>query len=274
MIDLHIHSTYSDGDKKVEELIEILKKKRAELFAITDHDNMDSIKILETIPNITYIPGVEMSAIDNGIKMHILGYGIEYDSSLRDTCEFVKKTRKDLTLEIVGDLIKRGYIFSADDMNYFYNNESSCLGKVEISKILVKNGYASSVSEAFNGILGKYKIGPKFRRTAEEIIGEIKMCNGIAVLAHPFEMVHKQNADVDSVIDILTHYGLDGVEAFTTAHTREEQEYIYELCKRRNLLISGGSDYHGPLTKPNIEIGDCVKGGLISERVKEKRIKH
>ena len=274
MIDLHIHSTFSDGDKNISELIDMLKAKKVELFSITDHDSVESIKVLETIPNITYIPGVEMSAVSNGTKMHILGYGVDYDSKLRNTCEFVQRTRKELTLEILEDLIKKGYRFTEEDINYFYNTESTCVGKVEISKFLVKNGYAPSVNKAFNEILGKYKIGNKIRKDAELVINEIKESNGISILAHPFEIVRKQDVDIDKVIDKLVYYGLDGVEVFTTKHNMDETKYIYELCKEKNLLISGGSDYHGPLTKPNINLGDSVKGGEISVKIKEKRIKH
>lgn len=274
MIDLHIHSTFSDGDKNISELIDMLKAKKVELFSITDHDSVESIKVLETIPNITYIPGVEMSAVSNGTKMHILGYGVDYDSKLRNTCEFVQRTRKELALEILEDLIKKGYRFTEEDMNYFYNTESTCVGKVEISKFLVKNGYAPSVNKAFNEILGRYKIGPKIRQDAEKIIGEIKEHDGIAILAHPFEIVRKQNVVIDSVIDELVHYGLDGVEVFTTKHNDEEEDYIHKLCIAKKLLISAGSDYHGPIAKPEIEIGDRVKGDEISEKIKKKSIKH
>ena len=274
MIDLHIHSKFSDGDKTIPELIDMLKRKKVELFSITDHDSVDSLKVLENILDITYIPGVEMSAVSDGIKMHILGYGIDDNSKLKSTCEIIKKTRKELVLEILEDLIKRGYKFSEEDLSYFYNSESSCIGKVEISKFLVKNGYAPTIKDAFYGILGRYKIGPKIRRDAEQIISEIKENDGIAILAHPFEIVRKQNVKIDSVIEKLMYYGLDGVEVFTTKHNKEEEEYIYKLCKNKNLLISGGSDYHGPFTKPDIHICDSVKGDEISAKIKKKRIKH
>ena len=215
-----------------------------------------------------------MSAANNGAKMHILGYGIEYDSNLKNTCELIQRIRKELVLEILEDLLKRGYKFSDEDISYFFNNKSSCIGKVDIAKFLVKNGYASTVKDAFYGILGKYKIGNKIRRNAEQIINEIKENDGIAILAHPFEIVHKQNLEINPIINELLYYGLDGIEAFTTKHNKYEEEYIYSLCKEKNLLISGGSDYHGPLTKPNINIGDNVKGDKISEKIKKKSIKH
>ncbi|MBQ6283121.1 MAG: PHP domain-containing protein [Bacilli bacterium] len=274
MIDLHIHSKFSDGDKTIPELIDMLKRKKVELFSITDHDSVDSLKVLENIPNITYIPGVEMSAVSDGVKMHILGYGIDDNSKLKSTCEIIKKTRKELVLEILEDLIKRGYKFSEEDLSYFYNSESSCIGKVEISKFLVKNGYALSVKDAFYEILGRYKIGPRIRKNAEQIIDEIHEKDGLAILAHPFEIVRKQGVEIAPVIDELEYYGLDGVEVFTTKHNKEEEKYMYDLCRNRGLLISGGSDYHGPLTKPNIQICDSVKGDEISEKIKKKRIKH
>lgn len=274
MIDLHIHSKFSDGDFTIPELIRILKDKKVELFSITDHDSLESIQTLEKVPTISYIPGVEMSCVLNHTKMHILGYGVSYDSSLGNTCKEIQKTRKDLTFEILEDLFKRGYTFSEEDIRKLQQNDTSCMGKVELSKVLVRNGYASSVREAFHEILGEYKIGNKIRRDARQIISEIKAANGIAMLAHPFEIVRKQNVVIDPIIDELLSYGLDGVEVFTTKHNAEEERYIYELCQARKILMSGGSDYHGPLTTPNIFIGDAVKEERISERVKQKRIQH
>ena len=192
MMDLHIHSKFSDGDKAIPELISVIKEKKVDLFSITDHDSLESIQALQSIPDICYIPGVEMSCSDYLVKMHILGYGIIYDSPLGETCKLIQKTRRELTLEILEDLLKKGYIFHKEDLDDLYQNHSSCMGKVEVAKKLVHSGYASTVSEAFYGILGKYKIGNQIRKDAEQVISEIHLSGGIAILAHPFEIVRKQ----------------------------------------------------------------------------------
>ena len=274
MMDLHIHSKFSDGDKAIPELISIIKEKRVDLFSITDHDSLESIQVLQSVPNICYIPGVEMSCVDQQIKMHILGYGISYDSPLGETCKTVQNTRRELTLEILEDLLKRGYVLLEDDLNDLYQNHSSCMGKVEVAKKLVHSGYASTVSDAFYGILDRYKIGNRIRRDAEQIISEIHLSGGLAILAHPFEIVRKQKVPIDPVVDGLLPYGLDGMEVFTTKHDSLEEKYIYQLCQAKELLMSGGSDYHGPLTTPDISIGEAVKEEMISERIKQKRIQH
>lgn len=273
MVDLHIHSNLSDGDKSVKELIDILKQKKIELFSITDHDSVESINILNNEKSINYIPGVEMSSIDNNVKMHILGYGIKSDGYVLNECQRIKSIRKELVQEIIENLIKDGYIFNQSDIDNLLNNDSSCIGKIDISKLLLKYGYVSTIKEAFYGILKNYKIGPKIRCNSKEIIFKIKEDNGIAVLAHPFEIVREEKVNIDEVVNSLYKYGLDGLEVFTTKHSKEETKYMLELCKKKKLLISGGSDYHG-ISKPNIELGLDIKGDEISDRIKKKAIKH
>lgn len=273
LVDLHIHSNFSDGDKSISELIKILKAKRVELFSITDHDSVESIKLLNTQNKVDYIPGVEMSSIDENIRMHILGYGIKSDGYVSNECNKIRELRQELVYQIIEDLIKKKYRFSETDLNDLYQNTSSTIGKVDISKLLVKSNYVSTIDEAFKNILGEYKIGPKIRCDAKKIISLIKEDDGLAILAHPFEIVKKEKVDINDVIKNLLKYNIDGIEVYTPKHDYLEEKYILEICKKNNLLISGGSDYHG-ISKPSIEIGYRIKGENISERIKEKAIKH
>lgn len=272
-IDLHIHSNLSDGDDSVLELVSKIKDENIDLFSITDHDNVRSIELLRHITGIRYIPGVEMSSSLNKVKMHILGYGINDIGRISDMCNVISAKRRNLTLEILDDLRKKGYYFDEEYLERF-NKEGLILSKVDISKLLVKAGYAKEVPEAFYGILKPYKIGSQIRQDAEQVIEGIKEDNGISVLAHPGEIVKKQNVDILRVIDEAIEIGINGIEVYTPKHTFEEEIEFLKIAKDKDILITGGSDYHGNLTKPGITLCDRVKGDMISEKVKQKSIKH
>lgn len=273
-IDLHIHSNLSDGDDSVYELITKIKDKKIDLFSITDHDNVKSIDILQSIDGIKYIPGVEMSSVLKNVKMHILGYGITSRGKIKEICDDIALVRRNLTLEIIEDLRKKGYDFPLEKMGRFNKEDGLVLSKVYISKLLVEMGYAESVSDAFYGILSPYKIGPQIRKDAEKIIGCIKEDGGLSILAHPGEIVKKQNVDINKVIDELCEIGIDGIEVCTPKHTTLEEDDFLKIARNKDILITCGSDYHGSITKPNITLCDRVRGDLISEKVKQKSIKH
>ena len=273
-IDLHIHSNLSDGDDSVYELISKIKDNKIDLFSITDHDNVKSIDVLRTVNGVKYIPGVEMSSVLKNVKMHILGYGITDDGKIKEICDDIALVRRNLTLEIIEDLRKKGYCFPLEKLGRFNKEEGLVLSKVDISKLLVEMGYARTVSEAFYGILGPYKIGSQIRKDAEKIIEGIKDDCGLSILAHPGEIVKKQNVDINKVIDRLCEIGIDGIEVCTPKHTTFEEETFLKIARDKEILITCGSDYHGSITKPDITLCDRVRGDLISERVKQKSIKH
>lgn len=273
-IDLHIHSNLSDGDDSVHELVSKIKDEKIELFSITDHDNVRSIDILSKIDGITYIPGVEMSSVLKKIKMHILGYGITSTGKVKEICDDIKRVRRELTLEILEDLRKRGYYFPIEKMVRFNEDKEVVLSKVDISKLLMEMNYAKSVPEAFYGILSQYKIGHKIRKNAEDIIEAIKNDGGLSILAHPGEISKNQKNDINGVIDELIEIGIDGIEVFTPKNSSIEEHNFLKMALDKEILITGGSDYHGSITKPNITLCDRVRGNLISEKVKQKSIKH
>lgn len=265
-LDLHIHSSFSDGDYNIKELIKKIKDKKIDIFSITDHDSTESIKVLKEIPDISYIPGIEMSAKLNKTKMHILGYGIKEDGVISQKCKEIKEIKQELIYEIIKDLIKKNYKIE-------YPIDNKPLSKVDVAKLLVEKQYAKTVKEAFYNILGQYKIGNQIRIDARKVIELINEEEAIPILAHPFEIPKKQNIIIDYIIDELIECGIKGLEVYTTKHTKEESEYLLKICEKKNLLISSGSDYHG-ISKPNVDLGDNIKGEETSEAIKKKTIKH
>ena len=204
----------------------------------------------------------------------LLGYGITSEGKISVICENINDIRRNITLEIIEDLKKRGYYFDDKYLKRFYEKDDVVLSKVDISKLLVKCGYAKTVKEAFYGILKPYNVGSKVRQNAEEIILSIKEDNGISILAHPGEISKKQKADIVRVIDGVCEIGIDGIEVCTPKHTIEDELEFLKIARKKNILVTGGSDYHGEITKPGITLCDNVKEELISEEVKKKCIKH
>lgn len=271
-IDLHLHSIYSDGEDTIEELLIKLRSAGVDIFSITDHDNIASHPVLETCSGITYIPGVEMSCVHDDIKLHLLGYGIEKDGGIYHMCEDIKSKKRELIKEIVASLIARGYRFDKKDLEMLFSMNDKALTKVDIARLLVKYGEASSVNEAYNTILAPYKIGSKVRAEASVVSSLIKEDNGICILAHPGDIEKKYGIDILDILDDLRKIGIDGIEVFNSKHTPEDVVRFLKIAKERSLLITGGSDYHGMINKPNIRIGEGIKDGEISEKVLKKAI--
>lgn len=271
-IDLHMHSNFSDGDEDIVQLIKNNKNCGNELISITDHDNVESLGILQEQKNIAYIPGVEMSCEDVGAKVHILAYGISDNSGISEMCKKNSEIRRVLSLEIIEDLIKRGYKLDYQELQRFYVNPKVSLSKVDIAKMLVRSGEASSVKQAFYEILGKYKIGKQIRAQAKTVIETIKDDGGLSVLAHAYDMERKQQINPLPVIDRLVSMGLDGLELSKSHHNKCQRDIIDYICRSKGLIKTDGSDYHGKLTKPDVELGCELNGEELDDRLKEKII--
>ena len=259
LIDLHLHSYYSDGELSPNELIKQAKQKNISIIAITDHDTILGVK------NITYkdnyvqvIPGIELSAkVDKG-RMHILGYGIDIkNKELNDKMNELRDNSLNSILSLIEQL-KKDYniFFGYDDIKELINSNRN-LGRPEIAKLCIKHGYASSVDDAFD----KYLIDAynKIRKNNkgilyEECIKLILNSGGIPILAHP-KTLNLNHNELIALIKDMVEKGLKGIEVYHSSHSQEEINLYLDIAKKFNLLISGGSDFHGPSVKPDIEMG-------------------
>ncbi len=264
LIDLHTHTNYSDGEYSPQELIQLAIENKIGILGITDHDTVNGIKrvdlndslILDT--KIKIIKGIELSAKVNKGQMHILGYGIdENNSTLNKKIIDLKNNSINSVLSIM-EQIKKDYniIFSYQDIKDLINAKHN-LGRPDIAKLCIKYGYATSVSDAFKKYLTPaYEKcrGTKKGISYEECINLILQSGGIPVLAHP-KTLELDNVEFLKLLKNMISCGLLGIEAYHSLHTNEEMEYFENIAKNNNLLISGGSDYHGPNTKPDIYLG-------------------
>ena len=264
IIYLHTHTNYSDVDLHPFWLIELAVKKGIGVLGITDHNTIEGIKQVNKYnplivdSGIQIIPGIELSAKVPIGRMHILGYDIDINNdSLNKKMDELKDNSINSVLSIM-EQTKRDYgiIFTYKDIKELINANHN-LGRVDIAKLCIKYGYAKSVKEAFDKYLIDAHNKTRTTRTSllyEECIDLILQSNGIPVLAHP-KSLELSEKEFLVLLKELINLGLKGIEVYHSSHTYEEMKYYLDIANKYNLLISGGSDYHGSSVKPDIDLG-------------------
>ena len=249
-IDLHMHTTASDGTDNAEEILSRVKEAGISTFSVTDHDSINgclSVKKLLKKGDPEFISGVEFSCVDEEGKYHILGYGYDAEAasfrSLLDACHAFRIRRVKMRL----DFIKKhfDFDFSEEDKEKIFVLDNP--GKPHIANLMVKYGYAPSKEEAIKKYLNKYsnaehRIPPKFA------INAIIDAGGIPVLAHPSFGSGEEfvaGSDMDYRLKKLMSYGLLGLEAFYSGFEKPLTEELLAFADKYNLYVTAGSDYHG-----------------------------
>lgn len=263
-IDLHTHTNYSDGELSHEELIKLAISKNIGTISITDHDTINGIKTVDknasyiTESGIQIINGIELSVKRDVGRMHILGYGIDLENeALNQKMSFLRDNSVNSVLSIM-EQIKRDYgiRFTYEDIKNLINANHN-LGRPDLAKLCIKYGYATSVSEAFDKyLIDAYNKTRTSRKglTYQECIELIKNSGGKVILAHP-KSLELSELDFLKLLREMISNGLDGIEVYHSSHSQEEIKYYKNIADKYNLLISGGSDFHGESVKPGIELG-------------------
>lgn len=281
-IDLHIHSTASDGTFTPAELLAMAVTAGLGAIAITDHDSIAGSReaLLEGVPaGLGFLTGVEISAepppsYPGSGSIHILGYAIRLDDpELNRTLEKLQEARKNRNPEIVRNLKRLGIAISLDEVEREAGEGQP--GRPHIAALLVKKGVVGSIDEAFDRYLGNGKPGyvDKSRIECSRAIELINTAGGIPVLAHPCLLELETGAQLEELLQEMIAMGLKGLEVFFTDHTAEQTRRFAELAARHQLLMTGGTDFHGA-TLPDVRIG-VGKGSLhvpyaIYERLIER----
>lgn len=269
-IDLHIHSTASDGTLSPSEILSLAGNLNLGAIAITDHDTVEGSReaIAHGIPpSIKFLTGVEISAAPppgftcSG-SFHILGYSIRIDDPiLNQTLGRLQDARRSRNPRIVDNLNKLGMDISFSDLIDEFGDKQ--LGRPNIAQIMLKKGFVGSIKEAFDKYLarGKPAYVDKYRIDCKGAIEIILGAGGIPVLAHPFLLSLEKDVLFEDLIIALKEMGLMGMEVYYSLHSRELTAYYLEIADRHGLLITGGSDFHGSI-KPDINMGSG-KGDLF-----------
>ena len=249
LVDLHIHSYFSDGTMSPSEIIEEALNKGVTILAITDHENIDGSKeLLKLAKNkeITCISGVELEAVENDINFHILAYGInledeEFNNKVLKNRELLEEVNKKLILKMEKDNPNISY---DEYLKFSYNKR---LGGWKALHYFVHKGLA-------NSLFGGYLLYAQYNHSytcvnfpgISELCQWIHKAGGKAILAHPGKVIKENSSSLfhNKLIKII-ELGVDGIECYYPSHSQEITNICLNICKERNLIITSGSDCHG-----------------------------
>lgn len=262
-IDLHTHTTASDGTFTPTALVAYAKEKGLKAVAVTDHDTLDGLKeAMEAgkTYGITVIPGIEISSEYMGADLHMLGLNIHYEQpdfvSEIDRCHRLREERND---KMIARLNENGFHISEDDMQQHFGD--STFTRAHYAKMMIEKGYVKDTNEAFRKYLnpGMPCYIPREKITPQQAIRIIKLGHGKPVLAHPL-LYHLTDEQIDELVGNLVKEGLVGIEAMYSLNKGDDTQRMTAIAEKHGLFITGGSDFHGAI-KPDIDLG-CGKGDL------------
>lgn len=269
-IDLHTHSTFSDGTFTPLQLVKYAEEKGLKAFAITDHDTTEGIKEAKSIEtNVEVISGVEISTRYDKKEIHIVGlYVNENDADLNKQLKYYREKRVTRKFEILEKLNSLGVDITIDDV------KESCTGDVisraHIAKALVSKGFVGSYTEAFDRYLGDNKCAyvPRETLNYEESMELITKAGGVPVLAHPL-LYKMSDTNLENMMVKLRQKGLKAVEVYYSTHSNSDTQHVMAMANRVGLIYSGGSDFHGA-TKPKIDMGTGMGKLAVPYEILEK----
>lgn len=249
MIDLHIHSNYSDGSFSVEEILKLAKLNGLNQISITDHNILKGSIEASKISDINFVIGVELSVGYDNSEIHLLGYfpnGSDY-KNVNFIINEGEAYKKVAIMETIENLNEMGIDIQITDLAEF---TKGIINRVHICQALIKHGYIKTINEGFERYVGEHCPAYVERKTVslEEAIDAIHKDNGLAVIAHPYEYTSMNSID-DFLVAVMDR--IDGIECFHPSATKEQSEHLVELASSYSKIITGGSDFHGK-NKPDI----------------------
>ena len=289
IVDLHVHSTKSDGTLTPTELVNYAIKKRLSAFALTDHDTTEGIDeaieaagkhnqaiasgTIQGLP-LEVIPGIEFSTEYMGKDIHILGLYIDYHSPA-----FKEKIQEFVDSRILRNQ-KMCVSLASDGIDITYEkllkeNPDAVITRSHYAKYLLNHGYTTSMKEAFERYIGDHckHFIPREKITPMQAVDLINEVGGLAFLAHP-TLYHMSDRILEGLIKELKEAGLAGIEAVYSTYTQGEEIQMRKFASKYNLLISGGSDFHGTV-KPKLDLavgyGKLFIPESILDTIKEAR---
>lgn len=250
MIDLHMHSTVSDGSDSPAQLLERVRETGLQAFALTDHDAIKGCAVIRGLlreGDPAFINGAEFSCRDKAGKYHILGLGYDPGAEaivrLIDEGHGLRMKKLFMRLDFLRE--KFGIVFPEEEMHWLLAQDNP--GKPHIGNLMVKYGFAPTKEIAINEFINRLRIADDFLRP-EQAISAILDSGGIPVLAHPSYGDGDQlilGEEMDRRLRRLMGFGLQGVEAFYSGFTKKITREMLDFARRYDLYVSAGSDYHG-----------------------------
>lgn len=259
MIEMHCHSTYSDGSETIKDIMKRAKETGVSKLALTDHDATNGLAVGHKEAEnqgIEFVSGIELSCFDEkrGRKVHLLGYFIEQDNeALEEFCNPIRKARQQANLQSIEKLIRAGFPITLDEVIKYVPSHSTGIYKQHIMQVLINKGYATdffgkTYKEYFSSEEGIAYTSVKYGNPFEAVEA-ISQAGGAAVLAHPgqynsFEITRE-----------LVEKGLHGIEIYHPLHSKKDREKARQLEEEYRLVPTGGSDFHGKYGEQEVELG-------------------
>lgn len=253
-VDLHTHTTASDGQYTPTQLVEKAESAGIQALAVTDHDTLDGVE--EAVQagrqlGITVLRGIELGAREHRY-MHILGLGLSVDCpELSNLCQILRISRDERAQRIIRFLREKGIDLDLAEVETLAGGQ--VIARPHFAQVMLRHGYVASLREAFDRYLDtdEYQKIERYKAPAAECIHAIHQGGGKAVLAHPCQLGFPAEK-LEHTIRILKGQGLDGLECWYPCHTTEMVQQYLELAKRYDLCVTAGSDFHGECVKPDI----------------------
>lgn len=265
LVDLHTHSTASDGTLSPEAVVDLAEASGLAAVALTDHDTLagldDAAERAGRYPQLRFVPGIEVSAVYPRGTMHLLGLGIDPQAaSLRRLTVRLREAREARNPKILDNLRTMGIDITMDDVLQRVPGDRSpqtrIVSRMHIAQVLVDRGLARNTADAMDRYVGNG--GPawvdKERTPPRECLRAIREAGGLAVLAHPKQLRCRNTAELTRVLRDLIEAGLGGIECYHSDHSPEQTRLYLDLAKRYRLALTGGSDFHGG-AKSHVRLG-------------------
>ena len=256
--DLHTHTDASDGSLPPSALIEKARSEGVRFICITDHDTVKGIDEAVSAGrkfDVEVVPGVEISVDFSPGTMHLCGYLIDAGNAvLNNKLLYLQQGRARRNEEMIRKLNGLGIDISIEDVKAEAGKEE--LGRPHLASVMVKKGFACDMEEAFSKYLAKEAscYVDRIRLTLEESLEVIRGSGGIVVLAHPAQLKLAGEKDYRSTFFRLKDMGISGIEAYSSCHSEAENRMFKNLADEADMLVTGGSDFHGDI-KPDVELG-------------------
>ncbi|BAF59488.1 MAG: PHP domain-containing protein [Pelotomaculum sp.] len=252
-VDLHVHTTASDGTDSPAEVVLKAKAIGLSAIAITDHDTLEGVEpAFEAgqLEKLEIVPGIELGSEYMGEEVHLLGYYIElHNDLLHSRLKYLRSSRITRMEKMVSKLKELGIPLDLDMVMTM--SGSGSVGRPHLAAAMVEIGAVKSVSEAFDLYIGSGRPAyvPRYKLKPAEAVCLIRHAGGVPVLAHP------GLNSIAAFIGELKEAGLAGLEAYHPAHSREQSAFYERLAEKHGLIVTGGSDYHGPAHKAGRRLG-------------------
>ncbi|MDJ0621464.1 MAG: PHP domain-containing protein [Desulfocapsaceae bacterium] len=272
-IDLHLHSCFSDGTHTPGELIELARARGLSAISVTDHDSVEGVAELIAAgkeADVEAVAGIELSVVFGDNHLHLLGYFFDHtDRDFREKIAVLQDARNIRNKKIIGKLQKLGIKIDEDEVAQISSTGQT--GRPHIAQVLMAKGVVRSMDEAFERYLKKDARAyvSRFVYKGTEAIDIIKMCGGLAILAHPAQLVSGYQ-ELQLLVGRLVDCGLDGLEVYYPGYSAKTRKNLKKIAKRYDMVISGGSDFHGDV-RPHTDLAGGNNVYVPTEILEEMR---